>query len=126
MTNTDVTDPTSTIDAYFAMWNESDVARRRDLIERAWAPQASYLDPLLEADGHDGLSTMVDQVHAQLPGHRFRRTTEIDLHHDRVRFGWELAGEDGTVAVAGIDVGELDGEGRLRRITGFFGDPAAV
>jgi hypothetical protein len=27
------------------------------------------------------------------------------------------------VTVAGIDVGELDEDGRLPRITGFFGDP---
>jgi hypothetical protein len=37
----------------------------------------------------------------------------------------ELVGPDGTVAVAGVDVGELADDGRLRRITGFFGDLAA-
>ncbi len=60
------------------------------------------------------------------PGHSFRRTTGIDAHHEFVRFGWELVGPDGAVAIAGYDVGELADDGRLRRITGFFGDPPAL
>ena len=32
-----------------------------------------------------------------------------------------LVGPDGAVAVAGMDVGEVAADGRLRRITGFFG-----
>jgi hypothetical protein len=32
---------------------------------------------------------------------------------------------DGAVFVAGIDVATVAGDGRLRTITGFFGDPPA-
>ena len=64
---------------------------------------------------------MVDAVHAQFPGHRFRRTSDVDAHHDQVRFTWELAAPDGAVTVAGLDVGEVDDAGKLTRITGFFG-----
>jgi hypothetical protein len=117
-----VTDVTTTVDAYFDMWNETDPGRRADLIRQAWADDARYLDPLLEADGPDGLSTMVETVHQHYPGQRFTRTSGIDAHHDLVRFAWQLAGPDGTVTVAGIDVGELGADGRLRRITGFFGE----
>jgi hypothetical protein len=115
-----------TIDTYFAMWNEEDGERRAGLVERAWAPGARYLDPMLDAGGHAALSEMVAAVHAQFPGHRFRRTSEVDAHHDQVRFTWELAAPDGTVTVAGVDVGELDAEGKLTRITGFFGDVTPV
>jgi hypothetical protein len=45
----------------------------------------------------------------------------IDAHHDYLRFLRELVAPDGTVALAGLDVGELAADGRLRRITGFFG-----
>ncbi len=34
----------------------------------------------------------------------------------------ELAAPDGAIVVAGIDVGALAPDGRLRRITGFFGE----
>ena len=116
---------TTTIDTYFDMRNESDPATRAELIERAWTADGRYVDPLLEAEGHGALSAMVDGVHEEFPSHRFRRTTGIDAHHDAVRFGWELAGPDGAVAVAGIDVGVLADDGRLRGITGFFGEPPA-
>jgi hypothetical protein len=46
----------------------------------------------------------------------------VDAHHAELRFGWELAAPDGAVVVAGIDIGELAPDGRLRRITGFFGE----
>jgi hypothetical protein len=118
-----VSDVTTIVDTYFAMWNETDPAARSTYIEQAWASDARYMDPLLEADGHDGLSQMVDGVHAQFPGHRFRRLSGVDVHHDRVRFAWDLVAPDGAVTVAGIDVGELADDGRLRSITGFFGEP---
>jgi hypothetical protein len=119
-------DATTTADTYLAMWNEEDEARRAEIIADAWVADGRYLDPQLEAAGHDGLSTMVAAVHERFPGFRFRRTSAVDVHHDQIRFGWELVGPDGSVAVGGLDVGEIDGDGKLRRITGFFGELAAA
>ena len=121
-----MTDITETVDTYLAMWNEDDPSRRAELIEKAWVPDARYVDPVQEADGYDALSNMVDAIHAHYPGQQFRRTTAVDTHHDEVRFGWELGVPGGDVTVAGIDVGILATDGRLQRITGFFGDLAAA
>ncbi len=117
-----MSDVETTVDTYLAMWNETDAARRGDLIERAWTDDARYVDPLLEAEGHDAISEMVAGVHTHYPGHRFRRLSGVDVHHDLLRFAWELAAPDGTVTVAGIDVGVLAPDGRLQRIAGFFGE----
>jgi len=117
-----MSDVTSTVDTYLAMWNETDPARRAQHIARAWTGDGRYVDPMLEAEGHAALAEMVTGVQAKFPGHRFRRVSGVDVHHDGLRFGWELAGPDGTVVVAGIDVGTLAPYGRLRRITGFFGE----
>jgi hypothetical protein len=122
MTDTDTDTATAVVDAYFAMWNEEDADRRAGLIERAWAEDGSYRDPLLEAEGHAALSEMVATVHGHYPGHRFRRTSGIDAHHAHLRFAWELVGPDGAVTVGGLDVGELAPDGRLAHLTGFFGD----
>ncbi len=121
MDATTTVDVARLVDTYIEMWNETDVARRAELIASAWTDDGAYTDPLLEATGPAAISEMVDAVHAQLPGHRFRLTTGIDSHHDHHRFGWELAATDGTVAVEGIDVAQLAPDGRLVRITGFFG-----
>src|SRR5881409_3287428 len=94
---------------------------RAGLIARAWDEDGHYVDPVLEVRGYRALSDMVDAVHGQFPGHRFHRTTGVDLHHDLLRFGWELVAQDGTVAAAGLDVGLVSDDGRLRRIVGFIG-----
>jgi hypothetical protein len=114
-------DVATTIDGYFAVWNETDPTRRRDLIARTWTEDASYLDPLLASDGADGIDAMVAAVQEQFPGHTFRLTGPIDSHHDRIRFLWELAGPNGDgPVIAGLDVGVIAPDGRLRSITGFL------
>lgn len=114
-------DVTPAVDAWIAMLNETDPDARLALARRAWIEDCSYVDPLQQAAGYDGLSAMAAGVHAQFPGQRFVRTTGIDTHHNLVRFGWELAAEDGTVAVAGLDVAIVADDGRLSQLAGFFG-----
>ena len=108
------------VDRYIAMWNEADAGRRRGLIARVWADDASYLDPLLSGEGRDGIDAMVKAVHAQYPGHRFKRTSDLNVHHDRAQFTWELGPEGGPALVKGIDFVVLSSEGCLRSVTGFF------
>jgi len=116
---TDATDPTELIDRYIAMWNETDAGRRRALIARTWTEGASYLDPVMQGEGRSGIDAMVAGVQQRFPGHRFRRTSPVDAHHDRLRFSWELAPEAGPALVKGTDVGFVT-DGRLATITGFF------
>jgi len=121
MTNATTTDTAITIDTYLQMFNETDVTRRAALIQQAWAPEGKYWDPLLVASGHEELSGIAAAAQAQFPGHTFRRTSGIDSHHEFVRFAWELTAPDGSVVVAGTDVGIVNAEGKLTRIVGFFG-----
>jgi hypothetical protein len=124
MTDTNAAATGKVVDGYFAMWNETDPARRRAAIEAAWAPQARYVDPMLDADGLDGLDAMAAGVQERFPGHRFRRTGAVDVHHDRARWDWELtAPEGGATVVAGVDFAVLAPDGRLREVTGFFEQP---
>jgi hypothetical protein len=116
-----VSDVTTIVETYLAMWNEEDAQKRATFIEQAWAPECRYVDPLLEADSYATLSDMVATVHGHYPGQRFTRTTGIDVHHDQVRFGWKLAGPDATT-VEGVDICTLAEDGRLQRVTGFFGE----
>jgi hypothetical protein len=117
-----MSDVTNTVDAYIAMWNETDPATRAETIRVAWTDDGHYVDPLMESQGHEGLSAMIDGAQAQFPGHSIRRTSGVDVHHGLVRFSWELVGEVGAVAVAGLDVGVLADDGRFSRIAGFLGD----
>jgi hypothetical protein len=113
---------TATVDTYLAAWNEPEATRRAELIDQAWGADARLIDPPLAAEGHSGVSDMAATLHAQYPGYRFRRASGIDTHHDQLRFAWEFVAPDGKVALSGLDVGEVAADGRLRRITGFFGE----
>lgn len=113
---------TDTIDAHLAGYCEPDRAKRVELLASAWAPGGTLVDPPLEGAGVEAIADLTDVVLAHYAGHRFVRTSEVDAHHAYARYAWALVGPDETTAVTGIDVAELDGEGRLTRVIGFFGD----
>jgi hypothetical protein len=119
-------DVSTVVDAWLEAYAEEDVERRMKLIEQAWAPEGRLVDPPLEGEGYGGLSEAANLVNTHYAGHTFRRVSGIDTHHEFVRYGWELVGPDGNPVIAGIDVGELAPDGRLRKITGFFGDLPAL
>jgi hypothetical protein len=128
-TNTDITSDVAaleaTVDANLAAYGEPDAGRRGELIAQVWAADGHLIDPPLDARGHDGIDAMFVAVQGMFPAHSFRRTTAVDAHHDRARYGWELVAPDGAIALAGVDYAEVDGEGKLRTVTGFFGEPPA-
>jgi hypothetical protein len=122
--NTITNDLTATVDGYLTAYGDPDPASRAELIASVWAEDGQLVDPPLTGEGHDGISAMAEAVQQQFAGHRFRRTSAVDAHHDRLRFAWELVAPNGDVVLTGVDVGELAEDGRLRRITGFFGELA--
>jgi hypothetical protein len=110
-----------TADSYFAMWNETDPTRRRELIESTWTAEARSSDPMADVSGYEQIDAMVAGVQKSAPNHRFRRSSAIDLHHERARFGWEMIAPNGAIAVSGIDVVVVAEDGRFSDLVGFFG-----
>jgi len=93
---------------------------RREIIAQVWTRNASYVDPVLQGEGQAEIDAMVQSAQQRFPGHRFRRTGAVDMHHDRVRFGWELGPEGGDPVVVGTDFAVVAGGERLQAVTGFF------
>lgn len=108
------------VERYFAVWNETDATRRRELIAQTWTERASYLDPLMQGNGHVEIESLVQGVHQQFPGYRFRQIGAVDGHHTHVRFSWELGPADGPAPIAGSDIATLAADGRLERVIGFL------
>lgn len=116
-----MTDGANMVDRYIAVWNETNGDTRRRLIKQTWSGEASYVDPMFSADGQDGIDAMVAGFQQSFPKHRFRLSTTVDLHHDRLRFSWELIEPvAGTAIVKGTDFGVIAPDGRLNAVTGFF------
>lgn len=106
--------------AYIAVWNETDPAARRAAVERLWAPDARYVDPLAAVTGHDAIDAMIGAVQRQFPGLTMTLAGPVDGHHDQARFGWQLGPADGEPLVVGFDVIERDADGRITRVLGFL------
>jgi hypothetical protein len=122
----DSTAVSATVDSYFLVWNETDAAQRRLAVAAVFTDDAEYVDPMAAVAGHDGMTHLVGAVQQQFPGHRFVRSGAVDLHHDRVRFGWDLVAPGGAVVASGTDVARLAADGRLATVTGFLEAPAAA
>ena len=118
-------DTSAIVARYIAIWNETDADRRRELIAATWTADGRYDDPVLSAEGPDGIDAMVGGFHRQFPGLTFVRTGEIEHHHDRLRFTWDLLDASGQRQAAGTDVATVAADGRLRDVAGFF-DQAPV
>lgn len=119
-------DLTTTIDAWLDAYGEPDEARRGALIAQVWAPAGTLADPPLEGTGHAEISGLAAAALQKFPGNRFRRTSGVDAHRGYARYSWALVGPDGQVAVEGMDVAQVDGDGKLLRVAGFFGDLPAL
>jgi SnoaL-like domain len=115
-----MTEVATVIDDYIAIWNEGSDERRRELIARTYADDATYVDPMLQGDGPDGINAMIAGAQQQFPGHRIELTAGPDAHHDRVRFAWRMLNPEGATAIAGVDFATLADDGRLREVTGFL------
>jgi len=126
MTLPETMTPTAVADRHLAAYGEPDPIRRRALLEAAWVPAGTLTDPPLDAaTGHDELDELFTTVQSHYPDHRFRRRTDVDVHHDFGRYGWDLISPDGTVVFTGVDVVDFAPDGRLARVVGFIGDLAA-
>jgi SnoaL-like domain len=120
-----MSDITTTVHNYIAMWNETTPEDRRAIIADTFADDASYLDPIMSGDGPAGIDAMVAGAQKQFPGTRFELSSGPDAHHDRVRFAWRLVtATDGAPVAAGVDFATVAHDGRLREVTGFL-EPAA-
>src|SRR3954465_13558968 len=89
-----MTDPITIARRYIDLWNERAAGRRRELLSQNWTADASYVDPLMKGDGHDGVDTQIAGVQQRFPDFKFKLIGGAHRYGDHVRFSWGL-GPDG-------------------------------
>ena len=109
------------ITGYCDAWNETDPAKRDAMLAAVWADNGVYSDPTVQAVGRGELGAHIGRVLARSPDSRIVRTSLADAHHGLLRFTFARVTATGEVMRDGIDFGEVSQDGRLLRITGFFG-----
>jgi hypothetical protein len=115
-----MTDFSEIAERYIAMWNETDGAARKAMVEQLFTEDARYVDPMVEIAGRAAIDTTVAAVQRQFPGLEFRLAGNVDAHHQQARFGWELGLAGDEALVVGFDVAEVDEDGRLTQVLGFL------
>jgi hypothetical protein len=108
--------------AYFEMWNETDAAARRELVDEVWTADALSVDPIAEVSGRTAIDGHVAAVQQQYPGYRIVQNGDVDAHHDRARFPWVMRDGTGQAVLTGIDSVRLAADGRFAELVGYF-DP---
>lgn len=117
---TTTTDFSDLAQRYIDAWNQSDRDALRASVDKLFAADARYVDPLVDAQGREAIVATIAAVHEQFPGFAFRLAGPVDGHHDQARFTWEL-GPDGVEApIVGFDVAVTDGNGQIRSVHGFL------
>lgn len=105
---------------YLACWNEIDPQARRALIEKLFAADASYVDPMAEVHGHEAIDTLIAAVQQQFPGFVFSPHGPTDTHHNQSSFTWALGPEGTDPPVVGFDVVVTAPDGRIETVLGFL------
>jgi ketosteroid isomerase-like protein len=123
-------EPLELVERYLDTWNETDPEARDRVLASVWAEDAEYVDPLATASGRDQISNLIGTVQQQMPDHVFRLSGrgDVDVHHNVMRFWWELVPTSGGEPLAvGFDVAVTKNDGRIGRVVGFLDKaPAAA
>ena len=89
--------------AYWTAWNEHDAGLVREHLDRAVDVDVVWNDPRDSFTGIEQLEAAILRLHESKPQYRFVIASEIDHHHDRYRYRWDMVGRD-RVLMEGIDV----------------------
>jgi anaerobic selenocysteine-containing dehydrogenase len=105
---------------YIAVWNERDAKRRRELVEKTWTENGTYIDAHRRGEGHDGIDAMIAKAQSQFPGYQLRLKSGIEAHNGHVRFSWYAGGtEQAPFYLGGTDFCVMAADGRFQSVTGF-------
>ncbi|MEM9172809.1 MAG: hypothetical protein AAGA84_08905 [Pseudomonadota bacterium] len=115
-----MTDHPIALDQMLAAWNEPDANAVRGHLDQALHPHIRFVDPSIDLTGIDAFEQNVHEVKARLPGAVYSRASAIDSQHGFHRYHWAIH-HGGKLALAGFDVTEIDTDGRIRTVIGFFG-----
>jgi len=112
--------------AYWTAWNESDPDLIGRWLSAAVSTDVEWNDPRDSFVGITELEAAIRRLRTTKPEYRFVVASEIDHHHGRLRYRWDMV-RGGRTLMEGLDVVTLDGAtGLIARVDGFFGHPTPI
>jgi hypothetical protein len=112
--------------SYWAAWNETDVDLIAGYLTSAVTDDIEWNDPRDSYSGIAELEAAIRKLRTSKPGYAFVIASEIDHHHDRYRYRWDMISR-GRTLMEGLDIVAIDpSRGLICRVDGFFGDPTPL
>jgi uncharacterized protein YndB with AHSA1/START domain len=102
-------------------WDETDFARRRELLGRCFAEHGVFRDQFARIDGRDALCGWIGGVQAMTPGLRAEVAGPVQEVQGNLCWPWRIVGPDGKAVGTGQQFAQLDADLRISLSVGFWG-----
>ena len=108
------------LERMLAMWNERNPSKIRGYIDEIFSEDVIFIDPANSIVGRDAFEKMVREFRTRLPDAVCSHSSGFDAHHGLHRYHWEIhRGKD--LLISGFDVTQIESNGKISRVEGFFG-----
>jgi uncharacterized protein YndB with AHSA1/START domain len=114
-------DAAARADRFFALWGETDAAKRSAELQAVAIDTLAFRDPYSCTDGLDDLNAHIAASQRFMPGVVLERQGEARQCQGLAIVDWSLRGPDGNPRGKGSNVFELAPDGRIARVTGIWG-----
>ncbi|MEO1657346.1 MAG: hypothetical protein AAFR65_06460 [Pseudomonadota bacterium] len=104
-----------------AVWNSTDEAEQRELIEAALEHNVHFVDPNHNIIGREAFFAMVQDTQKKIHGATYARASEIGVQNHFCRYHWSIHLGD-KLLMNGFDVAEVNDGGKIAKVIGFFGE----
>jgi uncharacterized protein YndB with AHSA1/START domain len=108
-------------DRFFALWAETDAAKRRATLAAIAVPGVAFRDPYSCLEGADDLDAHIAAAQRFMPGVVLEREGDARQCQGTAAVDWVVRAEDGSVRTRGTNVFELAADGRIAGVTGLWG-----
>ncbi|MGU3435657.1 nuclear transport factor 2 family protein [Actinomycetes bacterium M1A6_2h] len=102
------------------VFETSDDAERRSLIEALYEPDATWYEPESTATGHDAIFAAVTALRNNTAGMSFSVTEDPSVVADLGRASWALSPPNAPAAVTGMDLAHVR-NGKIVSVYTFLG-----
>jgi hypothetical protein len=112
--------------SYWSAWNETDLALVPRHLASAVTDDVVWNDPRDSFIGIAELEASIRRLRTNKPGYFFVIASEVDHHHDRLRYRWDMISRSRTL-MEGLDIVTISpSTGLICRVDGFFGHPTPI
>lgn len=109
------------IDRFFAVWTETEAAKRRAALAEIATEDLAFRDPYSCTVGIDDLVAHVGAAQVHMPGVRLERRGEVRQCQGTAVVDWVAKTADGSERGKGSNVFDLAPDGRITHATGLWG-----